>query len=743
MEEQGTGKSARSRSRRRKSHQGSRRSSSKRLKSPDLPAEKPNPEAAKSTESKRALRAGGAAASKSKRHKAEQPEEAPPRREVLSWNPTPVTVDITPVWQPELQLAGAREAARGSVTCLQKTLLVTVAVLMLTLIVVAYYVRTVTTAPCSLPSCRRVQALLDANLNAVGAALRGLLRTRLQSLGSRALPVCQRHYLRRTAMQKAAMLYQSCAHVYTLDRNHMGETRSLLAGFGVHWPKLSNTSSLLRIFFSMATTWSWACVLQFILQSSGHVTVRPSPFYLSMLSGRQRLLEKGADEDHYQVYYDSMVAAFGGAGARAYSYEELRVLENKVVPVLSAALATPNSTTLKNSTINVMVNKTANPIPSSVWESSIRSSLNLSEGLVLLVSIESVDFFKQFFALVVNETEAVMAYYVGWVVAQALSLMSSSEAIKKYFMSNKTLASKEHALFCAGIAHVYMGIAFYANYMTRQVTRRMLADVLTIEKTVQKALRGHLGASPWFATIPEPMLTDAALVNSLRLLEAPNATVLDDMYGAFPDMSENVFDNVRHAAEARAKTAADISMAEFVTSGTARLFFHSTHEQFQLLPEILEEPFYELEYPEAVKYATLGGEIAQAYSSAAFAESTDSKLQLAFSLKSACFFERQVLLRHLGQEQVELVRRVTSLHVILSALAEATNGHVQTARLVGYEDWTDVELLLVFWCFVQCGGRNGRRKCNGPLTLVEDFARAFGCKQGDPMYSGHNCAIAR
>ncbi|KAL3203638.1 hypothetical protein MRX96_041829 [Rhipicephalus microplus] len=226
--------------------------------------------------------------------------------------------------------------------------------------------------------------------------------------------------------------------------------------------------------------------------------------------------------------------------------------------------------------------------------------------------------------------------------------MSSSEAINKYFMSNKTLASKEHALFCAGIAHVYMGIAFYANYLSRQVTRRMLADVLTIEKTVQKALRGHLGASPWFATIPEPMLTDAALVNSLRLLEAPNATVLDDMYGAFPDMSENVFDNVRHAAEAHTKTTADISMAEFVTNGTAHFFFHSTHEQFQLLPEILEEPFYELEYLEAVKVRNPGVAVA-----------------------------------------------------------------------------------------------SGRRKCNGPLTLVEDFARAFGCKQGDPMYSGHNCALAR
>ncbi|KAL3203639.1 hypothetical protein MRX96_041830 [Rhipicephalus microplus] len=423
MEEQGTGKNVRSRSRRRKSHQGSRRSSSKRLKSPDLLAEEPNPEAAKSTESKRALRAGGAAASKSKRHKAEQPEEAPPRREVLSWNPTPVTVDITPVWQPELQLAGAREAARGSVTCLQKTLLVTVAVLMLTLIVVAYYVRTVTTAPCSLPSCWRVQALLDANLNvsvppcvdfyghvcsrweaahsqSVRDTIYQQLMAKVSTMANDATP--PQH--RQTAMQKAAMLYQSCAHVYTLDRNHMGEARSLLADFGVHWPKLSNTSSLLRIFFSMATTWSWACVLQFVLQSSGHVTVRPSPFYLSMLFGRQRLLEKSADEDYYQAYYDSMVAAYGGAGARAYSYEELRVLENKVVPVLSAALVTPNSTSLKNSTINVMVNQTDNPIQSSVWESSIRSSLNLSEGLVLLVSIENVDFFKQFFALVVNET---------------------------------------------------------------------------------------------------------------------------------------------------------------------------------------------------------------------------------------------------------------------------------------------------------------------------------------------------
>ncbi|KAL1431492.1 hypothetical protein MTO96_014137 [Rhipicephalus appendiculatus] len=120
--EEGTGKSARSRSRRKKSHQGSRKSSKKRLKSPasagtrsgvssgshalqtqsssipptqaDLPADEPKPGAAKSTESKIALPAGEAAASKSNRPQTEQPEQPPPRREELSWNPTPAPADI-------------------------------------------------------------------------------------------------------------------------------------------------------------------------------------------------------------------------------------------------------------------------------------------------------------------------------------------------------------------------------------------------------------------------------------------------------------------------------------------------------------------------------------------------------------------------------------------------------------------------------------------------------------------------
>ncbi|XP_037516633.1 neprilysin-1 [Rhipicephalus sanguineus] len=709
------------------------------------------------------LQTGEAATSKPNRPQAEQPEQPPPRRDYLSWNPTPVPADVSPAWQPEQHLARAFEAANsGSVSSLQPALLATVAALMLTLIGVAYYVRMVTTAPCSSPACQRLQALLDANLNAsvppcvdfyghvcsrweaahshsVRDTIYQELMAKVATMANEATPP-QRG---QTAMQKAAMLYQSCAHVYTLDRNHMGEARSLLADFGVRWPELSNTSRLLRIFVSMSTTWSWASVLQFIVQSNGHVTLRPSPFYGLVLSGRQRMLEKSTDKDHYQAYYDSMVAAFGGVNARAHSYREHKMLEDKMVPALSAALATPNWTALENSTFKAMVNKTDNPIQSSEWESSIRSSLNFSEGSVLLVSIENVYFFKQFFALVVSQSEAVMAYYVGWVVAQALSLLSSSETVTKYFISDKALASREHALFCADITHVYMGIAFYADYLSRQITTRVLVDVLTVETTVQAALRRHLGASPWLGAIPEPMLTEAGLVGSLRLLEAPNATTLDDMYGLFPDMSENVFDNVRLAADARAMTAADISMAEFVTNGSARLSFHPAHGQFELLPEVLEKPLYALEDLDAVKYATLGGEVAEAFSATAFAETTDRKLQLAFTLKSACFFGSQVLLRHLGLEHVELVRRVTSFHVILGALAEATNGRVQTARLAGYEDWTDVELLLVIWCFVQCGGRNGRRKCNGPLTVVDDFARAFGCKQADPMYSGRNCAIAR
>ncbi|XP_050035205.1 uncharacterized protein [Dermacentor andersoni] len=707
------------------------------------------------------LQDGEVVASKSNILQAEQPKQKLPRGNELSWNPTPVLVEISPASQPE-QLVGVCEAANNNDrNCLQPALLASIAALMLTLIGAAYYVRVVSSAPCSSPACQRHRALLDANLNASVPPCRDFyayvcgrweaahdlsvrdtiykeFMTNVATMANRTTTPQQG----QTAVQKAARLYQSCAHVHTQDYNHVSEARSVMENCGVRWPELTNTSRLLRIFFSMAWTWSWASVLQFIMRSNGSVIMRPSPFFWSVLSGRQRLLEKSAGEDHYRIYFDSMVAAFGSAGTRAYSYRQLRVLEDKVVPALKAALTTPNWTILEDSSLNAMVNKTQNPFQSSEWDSSMRSSFNFSEGSVLLVSVENVDFFNSFFALVKSESESVMAYYVGWVVAQALSLLTSSEIVTKYFVSDDALANREHALFCADIAHVYMGLAFYVGHLSREVTKRVMDDVQTIETTVQTALRRHLGSSPWFTAIPESMLKEAALVSSLRLLETPNATTLDDLYRLFPDMGDNVFDNVRLAAVARRLTVADTSMTELVSGGRARFCSYPAHGQFELLPAVLEKPFYELGDVAAVKYATLGGEVADAFSSAAFTGTADRKLQLAFTLKSACFFGSQVLLRHLEPEHIELVRRVTSLRLILGALAEATEGRLQTARLAGYEDWTDVELLLVFWCFIQCGGLNGRRKCNGPLTIVDEFARAFGCKPGDPMYSGRNCSIA-
>ncbi|KAK8788795.1 hypothetical protein V5799_021429 [Amblyomma americanum] len=519
----------------------------------------------------------------------------------------------------------------------------------------------------------------------------------------------------------------------------------MLVDFGVYWPQVTNASSILHTFLSMAAAWNWASVLQFVVQRNGHVTVRPSPYFWSVLSARQRMLENTTNQNFYRQYFDSVVAAFGRAAEEhAYTYEELIALEDNVVPGLRAALLSPEWSTLENSSLDAIVSKTRNPFSATEWESNLRSNFNFSDGSVLSISVEHTMFFVRFFSLVASEGESQMACYVGWVVVQALSLLASSEMVTKYYVGDGVIASREHALFCANLAHVYMGVAFYADHQAREVIGSVLQDVFAVETHVQTAFRSSMKGSPFYSAVPSSMVGKEALVQSLKLVKSLNADKLNNMYKDFSDMGDNVLDNVRRAVEGRQLTEADTSLPDFVNNGSARFSFSPHRGYFKLLPIALEKPFYEPGALMVVKYATIGGEVADVFSSAAFAgspEAFDRKLQLAFTLKSTCFFGTQVLMRHLTLEDIELVRRVTSLRVILAALMVSNQGRMRSALLAGYESWTDFELLLFFWCFVQCGSVNGRRRCNGPLSMVDQFSRVFGCKKGDSMYTGRDCSI--
>ncbi|KAH7945876.1 hypothetical protein HPB49_016770 [Dermacentor silvarum] len=544
----------------------------------------------------------------------------------------------------------------------------------------------------------------------------------------------------QTIVEKAAGLYQSCARVYLYNVSHATEARDLLVTFGVHWPQFSNASRLLPIFLSMSAGWSWASVLEFVATRRGHITVRPSLFYASLLRQRQLMLEGEAEQKPYKQYYDAMVATFQKDANETLSYDQLIELEKKIVPDLTATLSVPYSNPVENITLATAANLSSDVVPVSEWEKQLGAAFNAPELGPFTFTIEYYEFFEHFFKLVSSQNENVMAYYVGWAVAQALSLLASRQLTALYFLGD-TWAGRGHMLFCADVAHRYVGVALLVEHLRHEVTEDVLTDVLSVESATQAIFRERLAGSTWASVVPKNVLEDEWLEQSLEMVKVNEAETLGDMEQHIPDMGENIFENIRLVTEHRRSAKGNTSALHFVDTVNARISTYD-HGRFMLLPVALEMPFYGVDTIPAAKYGILGNEVAYALSSVILdnVRTYDSRLQLTFTRKLVCFFNRQVLLSHIEPHQMQLIKGVMSVRTLLKALVNSSSNGRPT-RLHGYEALTDTQMLLIFWCIVHCGSRDGRRLCNGPLAVVEEFAEAFHCEHGAAMQSGRNCAV--
>ncbi|KAH9367893.1 hypothetical protein HPB48_000925 [Haemaphysalis longicornis] len=546
----------------------------------------------------------------------------------------------------------------------------------------------------------------------------------------------------QSTMQKAAMFYRSCRLVYSENVSHLDDVRALLVNFGVRWPVRSNGTRLLPTLLGVsAAGWGWASVLQFSLYNKTQVMVRPSAFFEKILVERFAMLTGGGEIQYHHQYFDSMVAAFSVNGNRALSFEEHWQLEQQILLNLSRAFTIVYPDRLNN-THHERVRRLLGPKPFShtEWKEQLRISFSLPEGDQLSLQVEHEEFFESFFSIVVSLGESACSYFVGWVIAQALSLLASSELINGFFMSHVE-PDKGQLLFCADVAHTYMGIAFYADFLSKEVGDTVIKDVESIESSVHATFREQFARSAWSTAVPNALLDSEVVPESLKLVRLVSSGLLDQIYGKYPDMGDNIFENIKRAAGSRRMVEYDVS-ARSLRRGHLPPFSFSSQNEFVLLPVAMGMPFYGLDTLPAVKYAMLGAEFAYALLCKVFNKDAaiDKSLRRLFRLKTPCFFGREILFTDVAPQELEVVNRATSLRIVAKASAQSSPLS-SPSRLPRYEDVTETQLLLVFWCLVQCGSADGHRMCNYPVTALELFANAFRCRHGSSMVSGRDCVM--
>ncbi|KAK8780815.1 hypothetical protein V5799_017845 [Amblyomma americanum] len=521
----------------------------------------------------------------------------------------------------------------------------------------------------------------------------------------------------QSTSQKGAMFYKSCYGVYKSKQDHLEELKSSLLSADVLWPEANSNASLLRMLFSLMVEWNWASPIHFILYRPGNLEVKPTALYAAMLEKRKPL-----------------------------SYAELSAIESRVISTLLVPMRLANWRSMTNASLDDVMALLQDALPRDLWEEELSTLCNKTgECGSVQFTIFNVDFFSAFFSLVKSEGEHRMTYYVGWCVVLAASQMANHDLLRYSYQSDKEVQTG-HVTFCYALSRHYMGLAFYADYINREIVSSAMRGAASMIRNIRDVFRAKIKNPKTRALFLDiPLLNgESDPLDVLQLEKEFEEKSLAETYKHFPDMVDYAMENIARATAAARQTEVDIRMKGYTSGGFPRVFLLKPGG-FELLPIAFEVPLYNDQALLCTNYGSLGSYVATAFTELLFEAliKEDSDTLMEFENKSSCFYES---LQAAGNEtlldanNLELVKRAVAVRMLYSSFWPI-NRRKTPMRLSGHPLITEKQLLFIFWCISQCGTPNARDKCNIPLKAFRIFGVTFGCLQGSQMYTGRECPV--
>ncbi|KAH9368224.1 hypothetical protein HPB48_011544 [Haemaphysalis longicornis] len=537
----------------------------------------------------------------------------------------------------------------------------------------------------------------------------------------------------------------SCESAYSGQANEFETVKEDLVKHGVFWPEIRNSSNLIQMLFSLSAVWNWGTILEVQMIRSGHFIIAPTPFYRDTLQRRADMLKnsQNSGRDFYREYFGEMVTEFRRKrSGEVLSYEQLRALEEQVIPKIVGPFKASTFTTIRNKSLGDMLNITG-IVPSKViWENSIQKYFNYTPGFPYVFTVINVEFFRAFFDLIAEVGEPKMAYYIGWAIAQPASLLSEAKLIQYYYITDAK-AREGQLRFCSGTTHRYIGLPFYAAYMRDQISPDDIQDTSVLVHRLRKSLVQAMENSPapWnqLSTAPyTPNETAEAESSEFRLFSDAAEEPLNARYAAFPDMGTSVFSNMERATKGRRLTSESTMMERFRIRHDARVYYPSD-QGFVFLPIVFELPLYQNGAPYAVKYGALGGEIADALAGELLrAAKVLTKSKGAEKNLSASCLPEEVRERQTTEGALQLTVKALSLQTLYRTFL-AVNDAPLRLRLGPRKLLTEEQVFFAVGCYMQCGSPIAETRCNDLLKSFSGFGRAFGCARIAAMFSDRDC----
>ena len=388
------------------------------------------------------------------------------------------------------------------------------------------------------------------------------------------------------------------------------------------------------------------------------------------------------------------------------------------------------------------------------------------------VDVQNPKFFATVDSLVAHAPLSDWKAYLRWKAIKDAAPLLSSAFVNEDFAFQKTLSGAKEILprykRCTRAADFGLRDALGQAYVEQNFPPQAKARAMEMIRNMETVLRERITALPWMSDATKKMALTKLAAFTKKIgypdkwrdyssLEIKKGSFLENVYAV------NKYENKRDLA----MIGKPVDRAEWgMTPPTVNAYYNPSMNEIVFPAGILQPPFFSPTADDAVNYGGMGSVIGHEMSHGF--DDQGSQFDAEGNLKNwwsdadlAAFKQRTGLVvsqydAYTVLDSVHVQGKLTlgenigdlgGLNIAYYALQKALEGKPRTT----IDGFTPEQRFFLAWAQVwrqQITPQNqrqriltdshapGRWRTNGPISNMPEFAKAFGCKPGDPMVRG-------
>jgi len=389
------------------------------------------------------------------------------------------------------------------------------------------------------------------------------------------------------------------------------------------------------------------------------------------------------------------------------------------------------------------------------------------------VDVQNPKFFSTVDSLVANAPVSEWKAYLRWKVIKDAAPILSSAFVNENFAFQKTLTGAKEMLprykRCTRAADAGLRDALGQAYVEKNFTPSAKARALEMVNNLQAVLKERINSLAWMseATKKQALVKLAAFTNKIGYpekwrdyssLDIRKGSILDNVYAI------NEYENKRDLD----MIAKPVDRTQWgMTPPTVNAYYNPSMNEIVFPAGILQPPFFSATADDAVNYggmgSVIGHEMSHGFDDQGAQFDPQGNLKNWWSEADLAAFKQRtglVTSQYDGYTVLDTVHvqgKLTlgeniadlgGLNIAYAALQKSMQGKPRPPLIDGF---TPEQRFFLAWA--QIWRQNitpqaqqqrimtdphspGRWRTNGPVSNMPEFAKAFGCKPGDPMVRG-------